>query len=172
MHLCHTKMRGCFTHNTSNISLSTKFKLTNTRPLNACLKSQSHTLYTNIDIHTKWLRYVNTHITNFNSWRLVQCCRPSPRAWAPSTPMLFPWRLYMWTTKHTNLSSHLVIQLDIGGLESLKPHHACVPLHKMNVLTCKNPCRPTTIAYISYINTIITEASLLWYSLCMIEQTS
>ena len=139
MHLCHTKMRGCFTHNTSNISLSTKFKLTNTRPLNACLKSQSHTLYTNIDIHTKWLRYVNTHITNFNSWRLVQCCRPSPRAWAPSTPMLFPWRLYVWTTKHTDLSTHVVI-------------HA--PPHQMNALACKNPCCLIIIAYMSNIYNI------------------
>ena len=142
-----------------------------TCPLNACVKSQSFTLYANIDIRTKWMCYVSTQITNFNFWRLVQCWRPSPRAWAPSSPILFPWRLYVWTTKHTNLSSHLVIQLDIRGLESLKPHHTHAPPHKMNAQTCKNPCHPTTIAYMPYINTIITEASLLWYSLCTIEQT-
>ena len=34
-------------------------------------------------------------ITYSNSRRLVQCWRPPARAWAPASPTLFPWRLYV-----------------------------------------------------------------------------
>ena len=50
-------------------------------------------------MHLMW--WVNTHITYCNFWRLVQCWRPSARVWAPATPMLFQFRLHVWTTIHT-----------------------------------------------------------------------
>ena len=54
-----------------------------------------------------------SQITYSNSWRLVQCWRPSARALAPSPPMLLPISLHVnkWTKNIVNSSDSMMYVL-------------------------------------------------------------
>ena len=54
-----------------------------------------------------------THITYNNSLRLVQCWRPSARAWAPATPMLLSIRLHVNSNTYMYLLVNHTVMVQI-----------------------------------------------------------